>query len=457
MEEQHQTFMAGINIKGNHARDLNAWIRNRLKTTAIRWLRIHDPFPTRKLDSSNAQGYSYLDAIRDFCESGFNLVLPIDVGIVQNEIRIGAQFEEPDSKTLEDWIEESYKYAYKGTKQLCEVIKSAKQVEVIFGIENEIDVKQMILQSTPLIGWRQYTAAWRKMAMNLDLRKRRLVNICKGVHKACEETGVNARTLINMSCDDIKDVFEPSRISEELLSWLEPLGLSNKDRNLLNDNYPPKRLYQDVLNLVKDVSPDDEAIQRFHSWELDLERTSKELDEELIKEDIRPIDYIGVDTYPDYFSPESPKGNKVGEKVKMAEKVIGKGKKIINLEFGHHTFSTSNFLSSIVQGIPNLEEFINQLLGKATPSENQLEFFKDALKSISQTASIGTFPWVLITEPSVIEKYPLQEAYFGLIKQQADGTMKEEPAFLEYVRWSSEALRNDEQIGSLPSGHEETG
>ena len=444
MEEEYQTFMVGINIKGKHARDLNAWIRNRLKTTAIKWLRIHDPFPTRNLESSNAQGYSYLNAIRDFCDSGFNLVLPIDVGIVQNDIRIGAQFEEPDSTTLEDSIEESYHYAYKGTKQICETIKSAKQVEVIFGIENEIDVKQMILQSAPLLGWRQYATSWKKMAMNLELRRRRLMNICKGVHKACKETGINAKTLINMSCDDVKDVFESHKISEEFLGWFEQLGVSDKVRNALDDEYTPRRLYQDVLNFVKDVSPNDEAMQRFDSWELDLERTTKELDEELSKEGMEPIDYIGVDTYPDYFSLESPKGKKVGEKVEIAEKIIGKGKKIINLEFGHHTFSTGNFLSSILQEIPNLEEFVNRLLGKATPSENQLEFFRDALESISQTASIGTFPWVLITEPDIIEKYPLQEAYFGLIKQRADGTLKEEPAFLEYVRWSSETLKNTE-------------
>ncbi len=444
MNGGNEIFMAGINIKGNHARDLNAWIRNRLKETPIKWLRIHDPFPTRKLESSNAQGYSYTDAIRDFCDNGFNLVLPIEVGIVQNDIKIGTPFKEPDPDTLEDAIEASYKCAYSGTKKLCEAIKLGKQVEVIFGIENEIDVKMMILQSVPLLGWREYTTAWKRMAMNLDLRRRRLVNICKGVYEACKETGVNAKTLINMSCDDMKNVFVPPEGFEELLSFFKPFGVEDKVRNLLQDNYPGRRLYDDVLNLIKDVTPDDEAIQRFHSWELDLELTTKELDEELTKEGMKPIDYVGVDTYPNYLSPEPPKGSEVGEKVKMAENVIGKDKKIINLEFGYDTFSISDFLSSMVPGIPNLEEIINQLLGKASPSENQEKFFRDALKSISKSASIGTFPWVLITEPSVIEKLPLQEAYFGLIKRHIDGTMREEAAFREYTQWASETSGNAE-------------
>jgi hypothetical protein len=73
-------FLKGINVHAPEFRDYAYALIDFLKTTPIQWVRIH-PLPSRRLRATNFAGVSYLDAIGKFAEAGFNLILPIDVGV----------------------------------------------------------------------------------------------------------------------------------------------------------------------------------------------------------------------------------------------------------------------------------------------------------------------------------------------------------------------------------------
>ncbi len=116
-----------------------------LRRTRIRWVRIH-PLPSRRLRSKNSMGVSYLDSIEKFAEAGFNLVLPIDVGVKENVGVISGAH-------LSKFVDDSYSESFKAVKQIESRI-SRYDPKIIYGIENEVDTKEWILQSMPTLGWR---------------------------------------------------------------------------------------------------------------------------------------------------------------------------------------------------------------------------------------------------------------------------------------------------------------
>src|SRR5271169_4503175 len=132
--------MAGINLEGDDLREFPQKVMEVLEPTPIKWLRIH-PLPTRSLDEKGANGVSYLDAIDLACKSGYNILAPIDVGY--KEVVKSIELE-----TMDAFIEDSYDHSFKAAKQLTEVAQK-HGVELMFGIENEIDMKSWVLQSLP--------------------------------------------------------------------------------------------------------------------------------------------------------------------------------------------------------------------------------------------------------------------------------------------------------------------
>jgi len=69
------------------------------------------------------------------------------------------------------------------------------------------------------------------------------------------------------------------------------------------------------------------------------------------------------------------------------------------------------------------------------PSEMQLRFFENTLNGLEGSGSAGTFPWVLMSRPSM-KSNPKQESSFGFFKMMNDGTVtNKEPAFDHYVDW----------------------
>jgi hypothetical protein len=65
----------------------------------------------------------------------------------------------------------------------------------------------------------------------------------------------------------------------------------------------------------------------------------------------------------------------------------------------------------------------------------QLQFFKNSLDSIEKSPSIGTFPWVLFSDPER-RGNPEQENYFGLTPMDEKWELKKNnPSFTYYLEW----------------------
>ena len=356
--------MAGVNVDGGLLRESPKWVTETLASTPIRWLRIHT-LPTRSLDQKGPGGLSYLDAIEQVCRSGLNIVTPIDVGyteVVGSVPRAG----------LDAFIEESYGYSSKAARLIAETA-SRYNVEAVFGIENEIDMKSWIMQSLPGIVWRESSEAWISFALDSSLKYQRLNNILRGV----KDSVPAARTMVNVSAED----------AEDLLGLLR-----RRPRDL-----PAQR---GALETFSDKMVD---------WKVELAHVKERLD----------VDLVGVDTYPNYFLKFPIMGQDTANKVAQAAAISGKP--IFNPEFGYSTYRSI------------LERFSAGLLLKPSASRMQVEFFRNTLASIETSQSVGTFPWLLMTQTDRVE-VPRQESYFGLFQMHGRAVRKQ-PAFDYYVDW----------------------
>ncbi|MDA4134874.1 MAG: hypothetical protein OK441_04840 [Thaumarchaeota archaeon] len=356
--------MAGVNVDGDLLRESPKWVAEILARTPIKWLRIHT-LPTRSLDQKGPGGLSYLDAIEYVCRSGLNIITPVDVGYTEV---VGSV---PRAR-LDAFIEESYGYSSKAAKLIAETA-ARYDVEAVFGIENEIDMKSWIMQSLPGVAWRESSETWIAFALNSSLKYQRLNNILRGVKDAVP----SARTMINVSAADAEDL----------------LGLIRRRPRAL----PAQR---SALETLSDKMVD---------WKVELERVKERLD----------VDLVGIDTYPNYFLKFPIMGKDTANKVAQAAAISGKP--VLNPEFGY----------SIYRSL--LERLSAGLLLKPSASRMQLEFFRNTLTSIETSLSVGTFPWLLMTQAEKIE-VPRQESYFGLF-QMHGRTVRKQPAFDYYIDW----------------------
>src|SRR5579862_9362924 len=183
-------FLKGINVHAAEARAFTLELIEFLKKTPIEWVRIH-PLPSRRLKSRGITGLSYLDTIEKFAQAGFNLVLPIDVGVKENVgVVTGAH--------LGKFVDDSYGESFKAVKQIETRLSKYASTRIIYGVENEIDTKEWILQSMPTIGWRETTLSWLELSINKDLKYKRLAHILEGIREAAP----GRQTIVNFEADD---------------------------------------------------------------------------------------------------------------------------------------------------------------------------------------------------------------------------------------------------------------
>jgi hypothetical protein len=321
-------FLRGINIDQTHVRAWADRLIGLLKGTEIEWVRIH-PLPTRILDAS------FLEALEKFCAAGYNLIIPIDVGVVENVGKVTL-------KNLDDFIDNSYEFSKKAVTDISRIVNKYGR-QVIYGVENEIDAKEWFLQSLPVVGWRKSFEAWFKLATDADLKYKRLNNILRGI----KDGHPYAKTMANVEADDIEHF--TSDIQSHL-SWSE--------------------------KVLRDLDIIDRAILNYlETWEVELERVKQRL----------PVDLVGLDNYPNYLRKHPVRGEEIGSRLDKAIEITGKP--VINCEFGYTAYR------------PLWQRILYRLQGIQSPSLLQLQFFENALQSIGKSGSRGTFPWVIITEP----------------------------------------------------------
>ena len=369
---QQLDFLRGINVEGSDVQDFPEKIVEILNPTPISWIRVH-LLPTRRLDEKGKNGMSYLRGIEYLCKNGYNILAPIDVGYASN---VGTIYYDD----LDKFVEESYDKSYAASKKISEIVKKYDQ-EIIFGIENEIDLKAWILQSLPGINWRAQFETWTKHALDYKLKYKRLNNILNGVHDA----NPDAKTMTNIVAEDLRVFFSNFR---DNLGAFSPIL----------DKYS--------LSI-------DDLVDNAIDWKKELLHIRDNLD----------VDYVGLDNYANWILKYPVYGNEVGMKVDESLKIIEKP--IINAEFGYTTYRTF------------FGKFLFSLLRRPSASKLQLDFFQNSLQSIEKSSSVGTFPWVLFSYPHR-PATPQQESYFGLIKINKEGLLQKEPAWEYYVKW----LRN---------------
>ncbi len=365
----HPGFMAGINVEGDDVRDFPERVVELLKPTPIKWVRVH-LLPTRRLDEKGPNGTTYLDGLDYVCRNGYNVMAPVDVGYAENVGKV------PFDK-MEGFIEESYDFSFRASKRIAETA-DRHGVEVIFGVENEIDMKAWLLQSLPGTAWRQSVETWAALALDRGLKYRRLHNILRGIKDAVS----GARTMTNLDAEDATDAAEDAM--EHLASK-----------------------HQEVLERLS--IPIEEIEDRLVDWRSELEYMKGKLN----------VDMIGLDSYPDYVFKYPVLGGEIAVKVADAERISGIP--VINPEFGYSTYR--NFAEKVVLGLSR----------RPDAEAMQLEFFRNALGAISKSGSRGTFPWVLITHVDRRAR-PAQEAYFGLYAMRGEAMVKRR-AFDYYVEW----------------------
>ena len=376
-------FLKGINVHDPEFRDYADELILFLKGTPIEWVRLH-PLTSRKIRARNHKGVSYLDAIEKFARAGLNLILPIDVGVREN---VGVVNE----TRLRRFVDDSYSHSYVAVKQI-ETRLAKYDVRVIYGVENEIDTKEWILQSMPNIGWRETPLAWARLSADKGLKYKRLGHILEGIRDAAP----GAPTLVNFEADDPAE------------DWTASMSF------LLAS--------QAVLSKMGFLAKD--ARVRMNNYRIDVAHAMRAL----------PVDIIGLDNYPNYFKKIPPKGTEVGSKVDdIARKT---GKPVINLEFGYTAFE------------PFWERFMpHRIDGRRHPLEEyQRQFFANALGSIESSASQGTFPWVLMLDPA--RNYsPGEENGFALLKVGYNRNLEPVPALHYYLRWLEEKI--DDKAGTF--------
>ena len=98
-------FLKGINIHAPESRNYCLETIEFLRKTPIEWLRIH-PLPTRRIRAKGTGDISHLDSIAKYAEAGYNLVIPIDVGVKEN---VGVITE----ANLRSFVDDSYGEAFK--------------------------------------------------------------------------------------------------------------------------------------------------------------------------------------------------------------------------------------------------------------------------------------------------------------------------------------------------------
>jgi hypothetical protein len=367
-------FLNGINIHVPESRDFTLELIDYLRKTPIDWVRIH-PLPSRRLRDKNRAGVSHIDAIAKFAEAGFNLVLPIEVGIKDNVgVVTGAH--------LRRFVDDSYSEAFKAVK-LIEARLSRFKTRIIYGVENEIDTKEWILQSMPFAGWRETTLGWAELSANRVLKYKRLGYILEGI----KEASPNSTTMVNFEADDPID------------DWTLTMATL----------YASQKVFSKLGVL------DHSARRRMNNYRIDIMEAIANLPQ---------VDIVGLDNYPNYFSKVPPKGQEIGAKVDEIARATKKP--VINVEFGY----------------TGLEPIWKQytLRGKKkvypkTTSEYQEEFFRNALGSIENSVSQGTFPWVLFLDP--LKNYrPVEENGFSLMRAVGFHRVLEPVAALNfYVNW----------------------
>jgi len=366
-----ESFLCGINVKAKHARSIPGLCLEVLKEKPITWLRVHE-IPTRLLEEKAENGVSHLDAIEKFCEAGYNLIVPIDVGIVENVGRIPIE-------RLDDFIDESYEYSRSAASKIY-VIAKAYDRKVIFGVENEIDTKEWILQSSPLAGWRGETATWFTLSMDIERKYRRLNNILVGIHEGAPE----ALTMTNVEADDLETyVPQMHTFFDASTKILQARGLLTKKEKLSD---------------------------HLEDWKVEMKRVRDKLD----------VDFVGIDNYPNYAWKWPVLGSEIGPKTDEASRISGKP--AINCEFGYTTHrSLYETLAALIWRKPSAERM-------------QAEFYERTLSSIKRSSSKGSFPWVIFTEP-FISNNPAEEGGFGLHKLENHKVAYVEPSFDIYCDW----------------------
>ena len=174
--------------------------------------------------------------------------------------------------------------------------------------------------SLPGIGWRSQFDTWVKEAIDYKFKYRRLNNILKGVLDA----DPSAKTLANVNAED----------SQALLNYLRS-QINKYSKILRNSDIQIENIFDDVLD-----------------WKLELKYIN----------DYLKIDYIGLDTYANYFIKYPVHGQETGKKVAEAVKLTNKP--VLNLEFAYTTFRNIT------------ETLLFPLLGRPNASDMQLEFLK---------------------------------------------------------------------------------
>jgi hypothetical protein len=378
-------FMAGINVGGWEVRRFPDEIVEVLKHTPINWIRVH-ALPNRKLSIiDDASEKTYLDGINYLCRNGYNIIAPLEVGYELNTGTVPFD-------GLEEFIERSYDHAKTASDQIAKIAEEHHR-QVIFGIENEIDPKSWILQSLPFIAWRRPFATWVELAVNVDRKYRRLNNILKGIR----ERNSGAKTMTNVNAEDIRirPKYYP-RILDSIWDKLNKYSRELKEHSIVLDDINGKLI----------------------DWHTELLRIKEKLN----------VDYVGLDNYSNYIKKYPVYGFETGEKITEAKRLSGK--EVLNAEFGYTTYRTP------------FKRLLFTFLQRPSALEMQLNFFENSLGSIedSPSRSIGTFPWVLFSDPDK-RGNPEQENYFGLT-QMKEGEMIKSPAFTYYLEWLTRRLES---------------
>jgi hypothetical protein len=374
-------FLKGINVHSPESRDHCQETIDFLRGTPIEWVRIH-PIPSRRLRARGPSGISHLDSIEKFAEAGFNLVIPIDVGVKENVgVITGAR--------LRSFVDESYGESYKAVKQI-ESRVSKYDRRIIYGVENEIDTKEWVLQSLPNIAWRQETLAWLELSVNKEMKFKRLAHILDGI----KEASPNSLTMLNFEADDpVEDWNLQTSFMLAVQTVFSKLGFLEKG-----------------------------ARHRMNNYRLDVMEATRRL---------RSCDIIGLDNYPNYFRKFPPRGQDIGNKVNYVARLTRKP--VINVEFGY-TRVGANMSSEDLE--KNANEVPRNLATGSIPSPEELQkqFYRNALNSIENSSSQGTFPWVLYLDYAHYYK-PKEENGFSLLNLGSNRMFEPVPALDLYLNW----------------------
>jgi hypothetical protein len=378
-------FLKGVNIHAPESRTYTLELIDFLRRTPIEWVRIH-PLPSRRLRSRGTTGTSYLEAIEKFAEAGFNLILPIDVGVRDNVGVVSTPF-------LRKFVDDSYGESFRAVKQIESKLSKYRGVRVIYGVENEIDTKEWILQSMPNVRWRETTLSWLELSTDKDLKFKRLGNILDGIKDAAP----NSTTMVNFEADDPQD------------DWTTQMSFLMAAETVLSK----------LRILEKDVRT------RMGNYRLDVIEATRRL---------RSIDIIGLDNYPNYLTKIPARGTDIGKKVDEVSRLASKP--VINVEFGYTTLGRGTkpiklFGSNKTEGSEH-HGFVDQI--SLHPEEHQRLFFVNAISSIENSCSQGTFPWVLMLDPAH-QYFPSEESGFTLLKIGSNGCLEPLPALDYYLSW----------------------